>query len=167
MEIMFDLNETCCFIGHRDCEMTEVQKTNLYNMIESLIVYGIKNFLFGSKSNFDKLCYDAVSSLMRKYPHIKRIYIRTNSPYPSKEYQNYLLELYDKSVFPTCLFGANRAIYVLRNKFMIDNSAYCIFYFNPQRKNVVREGKRFAKSGTNIAYNYALTKKKQIFNLFL
>lgn len=50
---------------------------------------------------------------------------------------------------------------------MIDNSDVCVFYFNTNYlndrtiKNIYK-----SKSGTDIAYNYALKKKKSIINLY-
>ena len=42
---------TCCFIGHRKIEDTLELRTELYDVIEKLIVYeNIYTFLFGSKS---------------------------------------------------------------------------------------------------------------------
>ena len=41
---------------------------------------------------------------------------------------------------------------------MIDNATYCIFYYN---ENYVPVGLRERKSGTKIAYNYTIKKKKK------
>ena len=52
-------------------------------------------------------------------------------------------------------YNAGKASYIERNQAMIDNSDYCIFYFDedysPQR----------TRSGTKIAYDYALRKAKK------
>ena len=67
---------TCCFIGHREIYETEALKLNIKSIIEQLIISdNIDTFLFGSKSCFNDLCYDVVTELQSKYPHIKRIYV--------------------------------------------------------------------------------------------
>ena len=56
---------------------------------------------------------------------------------------------------------------------MIDNSNYCIFYYNENYIPILkRQAKNHAlspigrNSGTKIAYEYAIKKKKLIINLF-
>ena len=73
---------TCCFIGHQKIEDTLELRTELYYIIEKLIVYeNIDTFLFGSKSRFNDLCHELVTAIKEKYPHIKRIYVRAEYPY--------------------------------------------------------------------------------------
>jgi len=61
-----DKEKTCCFFGHRKIEETPELKTALVDVIEDLIINkDIDTFLFGSKSQFDDLCYDAVSELKK------------------------------------------------------------------------------------------------------
>lgn len=67
-------SKTCCFIGHRNIEMTDELEKEIYGYIENLIISeNVKTFLFGSKSDFDYLCHSVVSCLKNKYPEIKRI----------------------------------------------------------------------------------------------
>lgn len=71
------LENTCCFIGHREINATDELKKKLCLLIEHLITEeSIDTFLFGSKSQFDDLCYDIVTEIKKKYPHIKRIFVR-------------------------------------------------------------------------------------------
>ena len=66
------IENTACFFGHRKIDATDELKTILYEEIEKLItVDGIDTFLFGSKSQFDDLCYKIVSALKEKYPDFK------------------------------------------------------------------------------------------------
>ena len=47
----------CCFIGHREKNVTDELKEKLRVVIEHLITdESIDTFLFGSKSHFDDLC---------------------------------------------------------------------------------------------------------------
>ena len=168
---MRDLTEyTCCFFGHREIAEKEELKTRLFNEIENLIIgRRVEYFLFGSKSCFDDLCYDVVSELKSKYNIIKRIYVRAEFPEINNEYREYLLRKYEDTYYPEKLIGEGKAAYVERNFEMIDNSNYCICYFDGEytvsKKRKDRENST-GKSGTAIAYNYAVKKSKNIINVF-
>ena len=92
---------TCCFIGHRKINETEDLKSKLIEAIEKLIAENsVDTFLFGSKSRFNSLCLETVTELKEKYPYIKRVYVRAEYPYISKNYKNYLLERYEDTYYP-------------------------------------------------------------------
>lgn len=151
------LENTCCFIGHREINVTDELKEKLRVVIECLIVdENIDKFLFGSKSQFDDLCYDIVTEIKKKYPHIKRIFVRAEYPYIDENYEAYLLESYEDTYFPKSVLGAGKASYVKRNCEMIDNSRFCILYY---KEDYSPKGR---KSGTKIALAYAEKKKKTI-----
>ena len=151
------LENTCCFIGHREINVTDELKEKLRVVIECLIVdENIDTFLFGSKSQFDDLCYDIVTEIKKKYPHIKRIFVRAEYPYIDESYEAYLLESYEDTYFPKSVLGAGKASYVKRNCEMIDNSRFCIVYY---KEDYTPKGR---KSGTKIALAYAEKKKKTI-----
>ena len=79
------IEKTACFFGHRKIEASDGLKTILYEEIEKLItVDGIVTFLFGSKSQFDNLCYKIVTELKSKYPDIRRISRKQYEEYASK-----------------------------------------------------------------------------------
>lgn len=72
----------CCFFGHRKIEVTDELVNRLKKVVEDLIIEKkVETFLFGSKSQFDKLCLQVVTGLKNKYPHIRRIYVRAEFPY--------------------------------------------------------------------------------------
>ncbi len=151
---------TACFIGHRTINETEDLKSKLNEIIEKLIVdENIDTFLFGSKSRFNSLCLELVTKIKEKYPHIKRIYVRAEYPYISEHYKNYLLECYEDTYYPEHIIGSSRAAYVERNYEMIDNSRFCIVYYDEANAPTTR------KSGTKIALDYALRKQKRIIAL--
>lgn len=151
-------NTTCCFIGHREIEETEKLTKSLTAVIETLILKnGVDTFLFGSKSRFDSLCYRQVSELKIKYPHIKRIYVRAEYPEIDDAYKNYLLTLYEDTYYAKNAVG--KAVYVERNREMIDKSCFCVFYY---RESALPKGR---KSGTALAIAYAKKLKKEIFVL--
>ena len=150
-----------CFIGHRSIQKKEDLKSSLKQTILDLIHKGATTFLFGSKSEFDDLAWETVTELKTTYSFIKRVYVRSANQNISTSYEKYLLESYEETYFPPKLEKAGKYSYVERNYEMIDNSMYCIFYYN---ENYIPQSKR--TSGTKIAYKYAIRKKKQIINLY-
>ena len=154
------MNNTCCFIGHRTINETDELISQLYNIIENLIVEKkVDTFLLGSKSQFNSLCQETVTKLKKKYPHIKRIYVRAEYPYISDDYKKYLLENYEDTYYPERIKASGKAIYVERNCEMIDKSDVCIIYYDESLYSSTR------KSGTKIALNYAIKQGKHIIKL--
>ncbi|MBQ2717065.1 MAG: DUF1273 family protein [Clostridia bacterium] len=162
-----------CFIGHRNIEKTEELISSLKETVVTLINKGATTFLFGSKSDFDDLSWDVVTELKKKYPFIKRVYVRSSYQYIDKLYEEYLLESFEETYFPQKIENAGKFSYVERNYEMIDNSTYCVFYYNenyipslkyPPKRNTLFTTRR--NSGTKIAYEYAVRKKKEIINLY-
>lgn len=165
-------NKTCCFFGHRKISGADSLKLKIYEIMEYLIVHSnVDTFLMGSKSDFDSLCRNVVAELKEKYTHIKRIYVRAENPYINEEYEKYLLEICDETYYPERVMNAGKAVYVERNCEMIDKSDICIVYYKngylpPIRKNSKRDLLDYQpKSGTDIAYQYAVKKKRVIINV--
>lgn len=166
-------NYTTCFFGHRKIDETEELKNNLRGIIENLIVNEkVDTFFFGSKSQFDDLCHKIVTELKEKYPHLKRIYVRSAFQHIPDWYEDSLLQHYEDTYFPEHMENAGRASYVERNQEMINKSDFCIVYYDenyapPKRKNSRRDLTDYQpRSGTKIAYDYAVKKKKIIINCF-
>ena len=151
---------TCCFIGHRTINETEELKPKLIEIVEKLIVdENVDTFLFGSKSRFNSLCLELVTGIKEKHPHIKRIYVRAEYPDINEKYTNYLLEFYEDTYYPEKIIGAGKIAYVERNYEMINKSRFCIFYYDEQNAPTIR------KSGTKIAFDYAVKQKKEIIRI--
>ncbi len=167
----YDKNKTCCFFGHRKINETDELKQRLYEEVEKLIERGVNTFLFGSKSEFNDLCYDIVTNLKEKYSNIKRVYVRAEFPHISDEYKNYLLQSYEDTYYPEKILDAGKAVYVERNYEMIDNSLFCIAYYSEEYKPAKRKNNKKdlteyqPKSGTKLAYDYAIKKKSVIINV--
>ena len=164
----------CCFFGHRKINKTDELVNKLTEAIEKLIVENsVETFLFGSKSQFDDLCYKIVSELKEKHTHIKRVYVRSSFADADESYLKYLLEFYEETYFPEKIRKAGKASYVERNQEMIDKSDYCICYYDenyqpPMRKRCNRATTSYQpKSGSKIAYDYAMKKKINIINIFI
>ena len=166
----------CTFIGHRKIEKNDELIKRISEVIENLIVNeNVDTFYFGSKSQFDDLCYVIVSELKEKYTHIKRIYVRAEFEYidgeGSRPYREGLMERYEDTYYPEHMSNAGKAAYVERNQEMIKKSDVCIFYYKedyqpPRRRNGKRDLFDYQpKSGTRIAYEFAEQKKKMIINV--
>lgn len=153
-------NYTCCFIGHRAIFETEQLKFQLYEIIEKLIVEkNVDTFLFGSKSRFNSLCLEIVTEIKEKYPYIKRVYVRAEYQYIDENYKKYLLQNYEDTYYPEKIIGSGSLAYIERNYEMINNSRFCIVYYDEQIAPIYR------KSGTKVALDYAIKQGKEIINV--
>lgn len=167
------MKKTCCFFGHRKVVDEESVKARLYETIEKLIISEkAEVFLFGSKSDFDKICLEVVTDMKEKYPHIHRIYVRAEYPVISDEHREYLLKHYEDTYYPNRAVNVGKAVYVERNYEMIERSDICVVYYSenylpPARKNSKRDLFAYQpKSGTKIAYEYAVKKNKNVINMY-
>ena len=179
---MAEIETKCCFVGHRTIATSEELTENLTKTIERLIAEeGVKYFLFGSRSEFDDLCHRIVTDYQKEYPHIVRVAYTRRSEYAVKKDEKERMEKswssllktdvklkdYDAEVQSDRVYSAGKASYVERNQEMIDASDYCIFYYNeayqpPKRKRANRDFTTYQpKSGTRIAYEYAVQKSKK------
>ncbi|MEG1751803.1 MAG: SLOG family protein [Clostridia bacterium] len=180
-------SKVCSFFGHRTIQDKEKIIDFLKEKIKNLIVnFGVNTFLFGSRSEFDTLCHSIVTDLKEKYPHIKRISYTCRSECATLEKEKkYLEEIYstfhkqkvtllgfEKEHEHKTKWNSGRASYVKRNQAMIDDSDYCIFYYDENYKPEMRKYSKQSfcnyqpKSGTALAYKYAKQKKKNIVNIF-
>lgn len=163
-------NKTCCFIGHRKINDTETLRHQIYSTVLKLIKNGVTVFLFGSRSEFNNVCFEIVSKIKRQFPHIKRTYIRAEYQYIDDNYKAYLMSIYDETYFSNKAKNAGRASYVKRNLDMIDHSDICVFYYNynyvPLSKPIDNKISLNIRSGTKIAFEYAISHNKNIINLY-
>lgn len=150
------------FIGHRTINYTEALKEKLKKIVENLIVNeSADTFLFGSKSEFNTLCYNVITELQSKYRSIRRVFVRAEYEFISEKYKRYLLRLYEFSYFPKAVQGAGALSYVKRNQAMIDRCDTVVAYYDDQYMPPTK-----TKSGTQMAVVYALKNKKRLINLF-
>lgn len=161
-----------CFIGHRTItvtdELCERIKSTVLDLIDN---QGVDTFLFGSRSQFDELCLKIVTEIKEIRPHIRRIYVRAEYPYISADYEKYLLTFYDETYMPENIIHAGKAIYIERNRHMIDSADICVFYYNNQNNKLTKaesENRYFlypSVSGTKTAYENAIKQNKKMLNL--
>ncbi|MBE5730415.1 MAG: hypothetical protein E7350_00495 [Clostridiales bacterium] len=68
-------------------------------------------------------------------------------------------------------YTSGRAGYVERNQAMINDSDYCVFYYNQNYQPEMRKHSKRSinyyqpKSGTSLAYTYAKQKRKIVINM--
>ncbi len=121
-------DRTCCFFGHGQVDVEGDLYDNVKSMIETLIVEDkVDTFLFGRKSEFDILCLCAVTKLKEKYPHIKRIYTRTDFPFMNGDLVDYDQD-YDDVYYPGRIFPDGKTVYRGQSKERLDMSGTCLLY---------------------------------------
>ena len=174
-------HKTVCFFGHRNVVRTEELQKRVERVVEDLIERcGVDTFLFGSRSKFDELCHFVVTKLKGKYPQIKRIAYTCKSETCVLESEREKLEktyaIFQKTAVSLLgveeefehktKYTSGKASYVERNRAMIDDSKYCVFYYDEKYQPVSKKNTNSPpKSGTALAYEYAKGKKKEIFNV--
>lgn len=170
--------KSCSFFGHRNLILSEQEKEKLKGILIDLIINkNVSTFLFGSRSNFNELCFSLLYNLKQTYPylcliaydcaHEDSITIEDKIRY-EKIVNIENIKYYDKKIKLKSVLSAGRLAYVVRNQEMIDDSDYCCFHFKedfiPPK---TRQGKRCVlytqpKSGTKLALDYAKKKGKEI-----
>ena len=185
MDLLKNEQKICSFIGHRKINITKEQEEKLKAIIEDFIINkNVSTFLFGSKSEFDSLCHSIVSELKQKYPNIKRIKYTCKSEsclfenekekwekiLSKVEKQKISLNAFEKEFEHKTKYTSGKASYIERNFSIIDNSDYCIFYYDENYKPPTRKHKKSdvfeyqPNSGTSLSFNYANQKRKKIIN---
>ncbi len=172
---------TCCFIGHRKIENRELVFERVKEVVGKLIVENdIRTFHFGSRSEFDDICHAVVTDLQKIYPDIIRVNYNCKSGYVVKKDERERLEKgwsrllkeevklkdYERGKISDRVYSAGKASYVERNEEMIDDSKYCVFFYREGYKPTPNNPRQSSKtSGTKLAYDYAVRKKKIIVNI--
>ncbi|MBO5224514.1 MAG: hypothetical protein J6C23_08400 [Clostridia bacterium] len=168
---MCERYKSCAIIGHRNIEVTEELKERIYSAVYDLIQNkGVKNFLFGSRSEFNSLCYEIVLDVKQRFDICMCVYTCKHEAFVSFAEEQEMIWIYehmsingkvlafDKEVEFDGKHVAGKSSYVQRNYAMINDSDYCLFYYNPNGKT--------ANSGTRQAYTYAQMHSKTIINLY-
>lgn len=182
-----EIHKSCVFLGHRTVDCNDDLRQKVKDVVENLIVHkGVTKFLFGSRSDFVTFCLDIVTELKANYPHIERIVYTCKhescileseraewEKIYSRQNINTKVQVVDKEIYYTTRAISNKASYIQRNFAMIDASQYCVFYYNKDYQPPARKLSKHkplyyqSNSGTHLAYNYALMKKKTIINTII
>ncbi len=76
------------------------------------------------------------------------------------------LKIFDMAIISDRVKKDGRSSYVERNREMIDNSDFCVFfYIDKYEVNPTLNRTQNNKSGTRLAFNYAYKKQKIIINV--
>ena len=149
------MGKKCSIFGHREFKVDNEFLSILQNCIENLIQNeNVDVFIFGSKSMIYIYCWHIIEKLKQKYPFVKTIVVNCFG-----ELKNNSIMRFDETI--NFKNSSNKYLYIERNHFMIDMSDMVLFYFNP-----CYSPKTKTRSGTHLAYNYALKNNKKIYNIF-
>lgn len=166
------MGKAVCFIGHRDTEDTAEMRATIIDLLINLIIQeDATDFLFGSRSTFNDICYEIVTQLTDRFPQIKRVAYPCQHEYAvlqcnveSKETvwskiagHTFKVNGYDEIRLFTSRCCAGKASYVQRNRAMIDDSDVCVFYCRTAS----------GTGGTAVAYRYAVRQGKVLANLYV
>lgn len=151
--------KSCCFTGHRKVRKSEFDlvQLKLKEIITKLIEANVTMFICGGDLGFDTMAALEVLEQRKIYKNISLI-----MALPCKEQCKNWKEK-EQIIYKNIIQRANKIIYVSeeyskgcmlkRNRYMIDNSSYCICYL------------RYAKSGTSYTVNYAKNKDLILINI--
>lgn len=157
---MFNEKEkNCCFTGHRI--LPKGKKEEIYDktreVVIALIEKGVKCFLTGGAIGYDALAAQVVLSLKEKYPFIELIAVcpceNQDAKWNESQKQIYK-EILNKADMKVVLAesyydGCMQA----RNRYMVDNSKYCVCYL------------RYNGGGTYYTVKYAQKLNKEIISI--
>lgn len=129
-------DKTCCFSGHRKISPigTIDISIRMRKQIDSLVKQGYERFICGGALGFDTICALTVLNAKKKYKNIKLI-LALPCENQTKNWQQKDIEVYN-----SILKNSDEVIYISknyfngcmhkRNRYMVDNSSYCIYYLN-------------------------------------
>ena len=122
---MNNKENTCCFTGHRVIPPDDIKRIEELTKIEivNLINNGVSDFITGGASGYDTLCAFIIVELKSVYPiklHIALPCGNHADKWQDADSVTYVSEFYHKGCMQK------------RNRYMVDNSQYCIAYCTKQ-----------------------------------
>jgi uncharacterized phage-like protein YoqJ len=130
-----DISKCCCFTGHREIPKNELagMREQLDFEIEKLYtLHGVNTFISGGAIGFDLVAAEAIVVAKRRHPDIHLVFALPCSDHSknwsaSETARLRILMLYADETY--CLSETyHRGCMHERNRFMLDNSLYCISY---------------------------------------
>ncbi len=113
---------TCTFFGHRECYRLDTEK--LKRTLTELVASGVDAFFVGHQGNFDGIVYQCLKGLRKVHPHIHVCVVLAYLPGETPP----LMDMSD-TMYPP-IEGHPKFAIERRNRWMIDNSSYCVCYIN-------------------------------------
>ncbi len=160
MQQLYERKTTCCFTGHRNIPSGEIQKikTALQNAIAEHISMGVETFISGGAVGFDTLAAQCVLAVRESNPHISLVMML-----PCRD-QCARWRQCDRLAYEELLKVADD-IYFLndkyitgcmhqRNKMMIQQSGYCIAYFDGKSGGTAHTIALAAEQGVEVTNLY-------------
>jgi len=153
-------DETCCFTGHRDLsvEEKELAAARVRQAARALAAVGVTNFITGGALGFDTAA--AVTLINLKRSELPDIKLLIAAPFKGQAAR---WRSADRALYNTILDAADEVVYLfpeytrdcmgVRNRFMVDNSRYCLSYVT---KNY---------GGSYSTQKYAVSKGLKVLNL--
>ena len=145
------------FFGHRDYNDNEEDNLRVLSQMEFAIKnLNIQSFMIGCNGGFDKCVIRYLYNLKKeKYPGIKIYLVLDYLDRNFDEYDTKVLEKYcDEILYPPIEKVMKRYAIYYRNKWMVDNSEYVIFYVKHSwggASKMMEYAKKCGKKYTNIA----------------
>ncbi len=133
---MKPLDQTCCFTGHRRLPVNEVAAilNRLDSFLLPLIKHDVRFFWLGGALGFDTLAAEHLLALKQQYPQIVICLALPFEGYRSRwsEAQKNRATQVDKQADKIiyCSRMPSKGAFLQRNKYMVDQSRYCIAYCN-------------------------------------
>ena len=129
------MSKICCFTGHREIPKPDIKKLRDdidFEIEKHYVLHGVKTFISGGAIGFDMLAAETVIEAKRRHPDIRLVFVLPCSDHAknwraSEVAKMRVLMLYADHVY--CLSeNYYRGCMHNRNKFMLDNSLFCISY---------------------------------------
>lgn len=155
----------CCFSGHRKIESSLILpiEAKLRYEICRLIDMGVYNYLAGGAVGFDTIAALTVLSIKKGYNDNIKLHLalpcRNQHQYFSEEQKriyNYIAENADSITY--CSDAYFDGVMQMRDRFMVDNSCWCICYLDTTGES--------KGGGTAYTVKYAQKKNLEIVNIF-
>lgn len=145
----------CSFFGHRDFFYGKSLETLIKREIADCVEKkGICNFLLGGYGGYDSFCAKCVKDMKKIYPQIKSYlvlaYLNNKEDNFDKEY---ISKMFDGTIYPSLENVPFKFAIAVRNKWIVDNSDYIIFFVN------------YSWGGASKSFDYAKRKHKPFINL--
>lgn len=149
---------SCCFTGHRQIEPADepTLKAALKEQAVSLIERDVTQFYCGGALGFDTLAAACILELKQQNSGIRLLLAL-----PCRGQEKYYNK-YQKQLYHHIIEHADRVFYTAaaysagcmheRNRFMVDNCAYCICYLRKQRGGTKYTAHYAERSGLKVIY---------------